>query len=44
MWRGDKQSRHEPDEGRAKQPVLSPFENPGGGSLEGIENPGGAKL
>lgn len=32
-----------PDEGRAKQSVLSHVEKPGGGSLEGTEKPGGPK-
>lgn len=36
--------KHKPDKARGKQPVLSVEENPGGGSLEGTENPGGAKV
>lgn len=35
--------RHTPDVGRGKAD-LSPAEKPGGGSLQGIENPGGAKV
>lgn len=41
---GDMVKHDIPDEGRGKPPVLSQLENPGGGSLEGIVNPGGAKL